>query len=43
MDDQAERGQKLSLTEREAKARYPNLTAASLGARMALTSTAELV
>ena len=32
MDDQAERGQILRLTEKEARARFPNLTVASLGA-----------
>ena len=32
MDDQAEPGQILRLTEEEARARYPNLTVASLGA-----------
>ena len=31
-DDQSERGQILRLTENEARARYPNLTVASLGA-----------
>ena len=42
MDDQAERGQILRLTEKEARARYPNLTVASLGANKKEKSTGEI-
>ena len=41
MDDQAERGQILRLTEEQAKARYPNLAVASLGANKKEKSTGE--
>ena len=42
MDDQAERGQIPRLTEEEARARYPNLTVASLGANKKEKSTGEI-
>ena len=41
MDDHAERGQILRLTEEQAKARYPNLAVASLGASKKENSTGE--
>ena len=41
MDDQAERGQILRLTEEQAKARCPNLTVASLGVKEKEKSTGD--